>query len=44
MTGEARRLRGLLRPVVRWVVLGETAGYQHMDEDVESLQCYCGRN
>jgi len=26
----------------RWVVLGETAGYQHMDEDVESLQCICG--
>lgn len=26
----------------RWVVLGETAGYQHMEEDVESLQCMCG--
>jgi len=25
----------------RWVVLGETAGYQHMEEDVESLQCTC---
>jgi hypothetical protein len=25
----------------RWVVLGETAGYQHMEEDVESLQCVC---
>jgi len=28
----------------RWVVLGETAGYQHMEEDVESLQCACRNN
>jgi len=25
----------------RWIVLGEHAGYQHMDEDVEAVQCYC---
>eukprot|EP00092_Neocalanus_flemingeri_P055762 GFUD01065977.1.p1 GENE.GFUD01065977.1~~GFUD01065977.1.p1 ORF type:complete len:134 (+),score=16.43 GFUD01065977.1:60-461(+) len=25
----------------RWVVLAETAGYQYMAEDVESLQCVC---
>ena len=25
----------------RWVVLGETAGYLHMDEKVNSLQCNC---
>jgi len=25
----------------RWVVFAETAGYFHMDEDVESLSCTC---
>jgi len=25
----------------RWVVFAETAGYFHMDEDVESLRCTC---
>ena len=28
----------------RWIVLGENAGYKHMDEDVEAVQCYCGNN
>jgi len=28
----------------RWIVLGEHAGYQHMDEDVEAVQCYCNLN
>jgi len=25
----------------RWVVFGEHAGYMHINEDVEAVQCYC---
>ena len=30
--------------IIRWIVFSETAGYTHMDEDVEAVQCYCNRN
>ena len=29
---------------VRWVVFGDHGSYRHMNEDVESVQCYCNIN
>ena len=27
--------------LIRWEVLGDSAEFMHMDEDIESLQCVC---
>ena len=41
MTGEGWWVRERANAEPRWVVFGEHAGYMHINEDVEAVQCYC---